>query len=636
MSLQEDNCLRDRQIATLERMLHLNKDGSADLTLAVPSSQGDDLVWKALVLDAKSQSIISSVLRVNDLLRCGITIHSLISSPRSRLADVPVIYFVEPTPANVSAILDDLAADRYDDFYINFTSSLPRALLEDFAKQVSLAGKSTKIRQVYDQYLDYVVTEQSLFSLDFPNTFTRFNHPSTKEDEIHHLAEVLSSGLLSVVLTLGSVPVIRCQRNGPAELVATQLDLKLRDHLANSKSLLSSQSSIHQRSVLVLLDRSVDLSSMFSHSWIYQCMISDVFRLKRNTVRVDGKDYDLDPKDFFWNKNAQLPFPDVVENANVELESYKHDAHELTARTGITSLNDIDDNDHNDTGKIQQAVNALPELTARKATLDMHMDVLASLLKELEAKSLDRFFELEQSYNNPKVQAQFLELLNEPSKKNNIADKLRTFIILYLLVDNLSSSFVDEVKAKFNQLDPNLDLSGLKYIEKFKQISKLSNMASLGEIEAPGELSGGSNSALFNNLSSRLYGLTEGRLTEGLSSLTSGLKKLLPNKKNLAITSIVEAFMDPTNASGASVQITDDYLYLDPKLRGGHSKPPKRQSYKNSIVFVVGGGNYVEYQNLQELAESHQGINDIIYGSSDIVTAQEFLDECTELGRLES
>lgn len=642
--------LRAKQIATLERMLHLNADGPTDLTLATKT---EPIVWKALILDPKAQSIVSSVLRVNDLLRCGVTLHLTTTAARSPLPDVPAIYFLDPTPANVALILADVARDCYESFYINFTSSIPRELLEHFAKQVSLNGNSHKIKQVYDQYLNYLVTEPNLFSLDSGQIFSRFNHPATLEDQIHRQVDELVLGLLSVVLTSGNVPIIRCQRNGPAELVATQLDLRLRDHLANSRSTLAL--GVRQRGVLVLVDRNIDLLSMFAHSWIYQCMISDVFDLRRNTIRIgpgagsngpssgtnsstsgsksgpaSGTSYDIDPNDFFWRHNAQLPFPDVVENANVELEAYKKDAHDLTAQTGITSLHDIDS--AQDTNKIQQAVDALPELTTRKATLDMHMDVLASLLKELEAKSLDKFFEIEQNLNNAQIQQEFLELLHDNSKKDNTYDKLRTFIIIYLMVDTLSPTFVKEVKQKLADLDPNLDLAGLNYIEKFKEMAKLSNLSSLTQMEAPqnNELNLNNNSALFNNLSSRLYGLTEGRLTEGLSSLTSGLKKLLPNKKNLPITNIVESIMDPASAH-SPVQVTDDYLYLDPKLRGGHSKPPKRQSYHEAVVFVVGGGNYLEYQNLQEYGAALG--REIVYGSLSIMTAREFLDECALLGQ---
>ena len=555
---------------------------------------------------------------------------------------MPVIYFVEPTVENIRVIIDDLAADKYDKFYINFTFSINRELLEDFAKKVSLTGKASKIKQVYDQYLDFIVTEPNLFLLDVPRVFSTFNNPATKEDDIHSLAGKIADGILSTIIATASVPIIRCPRNGAAELVATQLDLKLRDYLSNTRNLINQL--VQQRPVLVILDRSIDLSAMLSHSWIYQCMVSDVFELKRNTIRLvkfaddkeTVKNYDIDPKDFFWSKNSALPFPDVVENADIELNAYKKDAQDLTNKTGITSFSDIDPNS-TDTLHIQQAVDALPELTARKATLDMHMDVLATLLKELEAKSLDKFFEIEQNCHDPKIQNQFLELMNTGAKRDNSTDKLRTFLILVLTLD-LPDSFVANVQLILKEKYPTIDLAALEYVKGLKQRMKLSNISTLTENSGQRSSSvdvSKNNSALFNGLSSKLYGLADGRLTEGLSSLASGLKKFLPAKTQLPITNIVEAIMDPNSASTALVQVTDDYLYLDPKLRGGHSKPPKRQTYLEAQVFVVGGGSYLEYQNLQEWCHMpNKPVRRVTYGSTDVMTATEFLQECGDLGRL--
>lgn len=636
-----DVSLRDRQISILQRMLHLNKEGSADLTLA---SKSEEIIWKVLVLDAKSRSVLSSVLRVNDLLKCGITVHSLINSKRANLPDVPVIYFVEPTIENILYIIEDLNQDRYDSFYINFTSLINRELLEEFAKKVSISGKSQKIKQVFDQYLDYIVTEPNLFSLNLPEIFTQFNSSNTDEEKIHKLVDIIANGLLSTIVSMDIIPVIRAQQNGPAEFVAQQLDLKLREYLSNTRGSTVATASIQQRPVLILLDRNFDLASMFSHSWIYQCMVSDVFQLQRNTIKItkhaakDGekdstKNYDVDPKDFFWNKYSQLPFPDAVESADAELNAYKNDAKEVTAKTGISSLDDIDPN-ANATANIQQAVEKLPELTARKATLDMHMDILSSLINELQAKNLDKYFEIEQNATDPKVLKEFLELLVVDSERDSSLDKLRTFIILTLLVD-LTPEYIEKVKSIFKEKYPQVDLSSFNYILKFKEHSKLANLSTLNETSNnfTNQASQMNSSALLSGLSSKLYGLTEGKISEGLTSIATRIKSFIPEKKLLPITTIVEAIMDPVNASQQSVQLTDEYVYLDPKSRGGHSKPPKRQSYQESLVFVVGGGNYLEYQNLQEWAnDPNKAHRKVIYGSTEITSASEFLEECSVLG----
>lgn len=652
----ETDTLRGKQIGLLERMLHLNRDGSPDLTLAMDK---EEIIWKVLIMDQKSQEIISSILRMNDLIKCGITYHALINMRRASMPDTPAIYFVEPTIENIVTIIEDINLDKYDQFYINFTTSIDRNLLEEFAKKASMLGKSHKIKQVYDQYLNFVVTESNLFSLSMPKYFYKFNNPRVTEDEIELYVERISSGLLSAIITSEAIPIIRCPQGGAAEMIATLLDSKLRDYLNNARGVTNGSIAtggalnVNKRPVLVILDRNIDLTSMFAHSWIYLCMVADVFTLKRNRItmkkisdkgsRQEG--YDLDPKDFFWNKYSGLPFPDTVENADIELNLYKKEAQELTNKTGISSMNDINNlknENSTDTYHIQQAVDLLPELTIRKSTLDMHMDILAGLIGELQARNLDKFFEVEQNVGGAKVQQEFLDLFNEASERDNAADKLRTFLILILAVDTMSDDFIQTMRRKFAETYPELDLSSFDYIVKFKQLSKLNNYASFNDYSQKSNSGSDANnnaSALLGGLSSKLYGLTEGRITEGLTSIASKIKNFIPEKKQLPITNIVESIMDPlNNASKRWIQVTDDYLYFDPKLRGGHSKQPKRQAYDDSLVFVVGGGNYIEYQNLQEWAASSTpaGSKDskrVIYGSTDIISPTLFLEECAELGK---
>lgn len=138
----------------------------------------------------------------------------------------------------------------------------------------------------------------------------------------------------------------------------------------------------------------------------------------------------------------------------------------------------------------------------------------------------------------------------------------------------------------------------------------------------------GNASQLLSGLSSKLYGLTEGRI-QGVGSLISGIKNFLPEKKTIPITNIVEAIMDPINSSKKNLNITNEYLYFDPKIsRGSHEKLPKSQTYNKSLVFVVGGGNYFEYQNLQEWAHQNENTSKkVIYGSTDIIRPNDFLKE---------
>lgn len=54
-----------------------------------------------------------------------------------------------------------------------------------------------------------------------------------------------------------------------------------------------------------------------------------------------------------------------------------------------------------------------------------------------------------------------------------------------------------------------------------------------------------------------------------------------------------------------------------------------RQGFNDSIVFMIGGGNYIEYQNLQDYAKTRSTIakKRIVYGCTELVNASQFLEQ---------
>lgn len=110
-----------------------------------------------------------------------------------------------------------------------------------------------------------------------------------------------------------------------------------------------------------------------------------------------------------------------------------------------------------------------------------------------------------------------------------------------------------------------------------------------------------------------------------------GVKNLVVGNKNLPVTRIVDALMD--NKSNPEVE---DYRYFDPKMlrvTDSMSIPRNKTPFSEAIVFIVGGGNYIEYQNLMDYSERHSGGKKLLYGASEVMNASQFLKQLAHIAQ---
>lgn len=400
-------------------------------------------------------------------------------------------------------------------------------------------------------------------------------------------------------------------------MVASALDSRLRDHLVTKNNLFSESSGLvssFQRPVLCIFDRNFELAVGIQHDWSYRPLVHDVLGLKLNRVNVQGekpggmKSFELDGSDPFWFANSWAPFPKVAEEIETQLSKYKQDVDEVNRRTGGTDGVDFDGTDLiGNTKHLMNAVNSLPELTERKKVIDKHTNIATVLLGEIKERSLDSYCNLEDDLLT-KGSADRNALFGLLTGKGTKMDKLRLAITYLLSMEATPQSELEAVESALRESE--VDTCAFLYVKKIKSLNS--------------SLASSASSASKSNIvdwAEKLYG-------QSISAVTAGMKNLLSGGRQLALTRTVEVLME-----GKPNPEVDSYLMFDPRAPRSGSGAQVKGPFKEAIVFMIGGGNYVEYRSLMELAQRSQPVKHVIYGTTEVLNGVEFVEQLTVLGQ---
>jgi hypothetical protein len=677
--------LRERQRDAVVRMLNLN----APPARAQGLDAGAGEVYKVLVMDRFCFEIVTPLIKVNELRKHGVTLHLLLENDRERIADVPAVYFCQPTPANVALIANDFARNLYDAYHLNFSSSLPRASLEELAAHSVKHRAAAKVAKVFDQYVNFVSLGPDVFSLAQRDAYVSLNDPTVSDERVEGCVAEVVRGLFGACATLGRAPIIRCPRGGAAEMIARELEKLLRDHVAGKGSglfandLMSSSSSAaaggaqpsQQRPLLCIFDRNFDVAAALQHPWTYQPLVHDILGMRLNRVDVAGDDdaldkavggrgaskksYELEESaDPFWRNHGDAIFPRVAEEVEAELTKYKKamaDINDKTSKAGTSSGTSADGAPDTGTSSLVSAVASLPELQERKKMIDKHTNVATALLREIKRRGIDEYHAVEEDLLCGKGDKAAVMSLLDATGRGTAQDKLRLAIIAVIAEessrrgekggDASSTSRADQDALEAALVASGADAAALAFVRRMASLN-----AHGGGREVPGGGGAGGEGGDLLEWADKLYG-------QSISQIAKGVKSLLSGERRLAVARATESLM----ANQPSPE-TEAFAVFDPKAPrrsdgegvpgvtgpgaatadGGGSDRGGNAPFNEAVAFVVGGGTFAEFRACRDLANGGAdrggagggaGTRSVVYGGTEFVTGAEFVEQLGALGR---
>ena len=628
--------IRNAQLESLEKLLKNVSDGSSS-------------PWKVLVYDRFSRDVVTALAGggKRSLWRDhNVTLKMLIDSPREQVSDVSAIYLVLPTEENMGIIAKDAAKGLYDSLHIHFTSPSTKESLEWLAKEVAKQGGAVSIAKVWDQFLGFVSLERLLFSLNLTNSFASYNSTNAKDEDVIASLNQFAIGLTNVLATMGRVPIIRCERSGPAKELADLVTQKINQLLKDRSTFQAEQTTVEPRPMLLILDRGSDMCTPLHHSDGYQCLVDDLLGpIKLNRVEFVFKETNDGPAkkqnceldsdtDSFWAKFANSPFPDAVQEQTQGVKEIDEQARRVGQSNSNTTTTYSEDDDGGSSALLE-AVNALPELQERKQRLALHGNIMRAVFQEIQKRSVPKFHEIETRMALGRQAAkaerkQVLELLADSSK--SVLDKLR-LLIIHTYSAKLNVQELDELeKLLLSTIEPG----GKTTVEEVKQtLAYTRRMLSVATsfqtvTAAPTTTTRGAASALLSTVDSAFSQFQE-RLQTVANSVT-GSASWGPAAR--AVEAVCGGGIGMTNlptSTDVSAEIDSQYLYYDPKI-GLNPIPPSgarfRGPFQKCILFIVGGGCYNEYHNLCQYAVQRK--REIVYGATEILSPTEFLKQMRE------
>ncbi|KAI8319191.1 Sec1-like protein [Martensiomyces pterosporus] len=404
---------------------------------------------KVLLLDRETTPIISIVSTQSYLLsKETYLVDKIENTERDKMRHLKCICFVRPTEASIQALVDELRAPKYGDYYIYFSNILKKSMIEALAEN----DEYEVVREVQELYADFYAATPSLFHIGLEPSV----HPLFAEAHSWNQGALARTvqGLGALLLSLRKRPNIRYERNST---MAQKLGQEL-EYLMNHESSLFAQKPGDSQAQLFILDRKNDPVTPLLTQWTYHALLHDLIGVANGRVdlsNVPGIRPELkevmisQDQDTFFKQSQYLNFGDLGASIKEYVESYQS---KTQSHHQIESISDM-----------KRFVEAYPEFRKLSGNVTKHVTLVGELSRIVAERSLLSVSELEQSLACNEQHNSDLKALRALVADPKIAaeNKVRCVALYALRYERLQNNATDELKRLLTSSGVDADQVGM-------------------------------------------------------------------------------------------------------------------------------------------------------------------------------
>lgn len=305
----------------------------------------DDLMWKVLIVDKYTLSVISAACRVRDILQKNVTsmskfiiFHSnslkvveYLHKSRQPFPQMGGVYFISPEEESVAAFIKDFedpSKPRYNCAHLFFSSRVPNKIM----KMIGESKASVRVKTLTEVNIDFLAIEQKIFTLNTANDMKLAFGETT--DDRKGFIDAMASKLLTFCLTYGQIPYIR---HSASSTLSTRVANALHDKLAKMKG--DSDAKLESKnSVLLIVDRGEDPLVPLLHDFYYQAMAFDLLNIGEDciyTQELEDKEKKviLDEYDPIWLQHRHTHFGDLGPIIKKDFDNFMNEHKDINEKS---------------------------------------------------------------------------------------------------------------------------------------------------------------------------------------------------------------------------------------------------------------------------------------------------------------